>query len=310
MELSTLPLLSFFITFILAPIHIVVFKKFGIVGKDRHKPERPEVAEMGGLTIFIGLIVSYIYILASGGPEDSLYVMSALSIIFLIGVIDDVYAIRQRTKLLLLTSAAAPLILHEGGPLDLTLFEIGYGPLYAVLVVLGMTASSNLTNILEGFNGESIGLGVISVGFLLLDAHILGNETMIWILLPLFASLLAFLFYNRYPAKVFPGDTGTLMIGGGIGISVIVAGNVILGIIVLMPQIIEFILKSKIRFKGVEHGPTMVDEEGYLTPPPYLSLANFLTARFRLKEYTLIIFIWSIGALFGLISLFVTIFFL
>jgi len=228
--------------------------------------------------------------------------------VFIIGVIDDVFALRQRMKLALLTVSALPLLLYNSGTLDLAMIEISFGVLYAICVIIGMAASSNLTNILEGFNGESIGLGVISTGFLILDAHILENETMMWILVPVFFSLLAFLFFNKYPAKVFPGDTGTLMIGGAIGISVIIGGNVVLGIIVLIPQIMEFIIKSRVRFQGVKYGPTKVDENGYLSPPPYLSVANMFTSKFRLKEYSLVLVIWALGALFGIISLLITLF--
>jgi len=291
-------------------LHIRVFSSLGKIGLDRHKKDRPAVPEMGGIAIFLGILSSYAYIAFTDGSGLWTYVIASLSIVFIVGIVDDIFAIRQRTKLSLLLLSAIPLLFYSGGSIDLTLFVIGYGVLYAVLAIIGLAASSNLTNILEGFNGESIGLGVISTGFLLLDAQLLGNETMKWILLPVFASLLAFLVYNKYPARVFPGDTGTLLIGGAIGISVIVGGNVILGIVVLVPQIMEFILKSKVGFKGVSYGPTKVDEYGYLTPPPYSSVANFLTSRFRLKEYSLVLLLWSIGALFGFLSLIITIFIL
>jgi len=308
MDLLLLSLVSFVVTFTLTPLHIRIFKGMGVVGRDRHKLTRPEIPEMGGIAIYLGILCSFLYIIVSDDVKVAPYVLASITIVFIIGVIDDVFALRQRMKLALLTVSALPLLLYNSGTLDLAMIEISFGVLYAICVIIGMAASSNLTNILEGFNGESIGLGVISTGFLILDAHILENETMMWILVPVFFSLLAFLFFNKYPAKVFPGDTGTLMIGGAIGISVIIGGNVVLGIIVLIPQIMEFIIKSRVRFQGVKYGPTKVDENGYLSPPPYLSIANMFTSKFRLKEYSLVLVIWALGALFGIISLLITLF--
>jgi UDP-N-acetylglucosamine--dolichyl-phosphate N-acetylglucosaminephosphotransferase len=308
MDLLILGILSFLVTVILTPLHIRIFSSIGKTGQDRHKLSRPSIPEMGGLAIIIGIVLLYSYAILIGGKGILTYAIASLAIVFLIGILDDIYAIRQRTKLLLLTLSAIPILTYDGGVLDLTILEIEYGLFFYVLVIIGMAASSNLTNILEGFNGESIGLGVISTGFLILDAHILGNDTIQLILIPIFSSLLAFILYNRYPSKVFPGDTGTLPIGGAIAVSVILGGNVILGIIVLMPQILEFLLKSRVRFKGVGFGPTQVDSEGYLTPPPYMSVANLLTSKIRLKEYSLVIIIWSIGALFGFVSLIITLY--
>jgi len=298
--------ISFIVTLCLTPIHIWMFKRIGKVGEDRHKAQRPNVPEMGGITIFFGMLISYFALLHYEGPTWMPYVIASLSIIFFVGIIDDIYAIRQRTKLLLLMFSAIPLFFYDGGVLDLTVAEFGVGAFYYIAATVGMSASSNLTNILEGFNGESIGLGAIASGFLLIDAQILGSIDITWILLPVFGSLLAFLLFNKYPARVFPGDTGTLLIGGSIGLSVIIGGHVVIGVIVLMPQIVEFLLKSRKRFSGVSYGATKVDGSGYLSPPPYLSVANCLTSRFRLKEYSLVMVIWALGALSGILSLMVT----
>ncbi|MBN1785478.1 MAG: hypothetical protein JW825_00610, partial [Candidatus Methanofastidiosa archaeon] len=240
MDILTASLVSFLVTLVLTPVHIKTFMAMGIVGEDRHKLQRPKVPEMGGIAIFLGIAASYICILSFDDAPLAGYALFSICIVFLVGVIDDIYAIRQRTKLALLAFSAVPLLFYGEGIIDLSFVKIGYGPLYAIMAIIGMAAASNLTNILEGFNGESIGLGVISTGFMIADSWLLGNETIVWILFPVFASLLAFLLFNRYPSKVFPGDTGTLLIGASIGISVILGGHVLLGVIVLMPQIIEF----------------------------------------------------------------------
>jgi len=305
MEIAAASALSFIVTIVATYVHIHLFKKWGVVGIDRHKLSRPRIPEMGGIAIFLGIACGYLAIFALLQKSYALVALTSLSIVFFIGIVDDRFVLRQRTKLLLLMFSALPLFYIKDGSLDLAVFEIRYGALYVAAVLIGMTAASNLTNILEGFNGEAIGLGVISTAFLAADGFIINSTPLVTLSAPLCLALLAFLYFNKYPAKVFPGDTGTLLIGGAIGAASIISGHVTFGIIVLFPQIFEFFLKFRVRFAGVKLGPTKVDEAGYLTPPPYNSLANLLTGHFHLKEPQLVFTIWCIGALFGIVSMIV-----
>ncbi|MHC1605752.1 MAG: MraY family glycosyltransferase [Candidatus Methanofastidiosia archaeon] len=302
MSLAVVGILSFAVTFVATFLLISIFGKRGIVGTDRHKLSKPKIPEMGGIAVFVGITSSYLYLLFEMKDNNILLALSSLSIIFIVGIVDDIYAVRQKIKLLLLFLSGVPLLFASHRVIDLGVMQIGYLPLYLVCILVGMAAASNLTNILAGFNGEATGLGVISTGFLIADSIVLKNDIVFWILTPVFFSLLAFLFFNRHPAKVFPGDAGTLLIGGSIGVASILGGIELLGIIVLMPQIIEFFLKLQVRFKGVSYGPTQVRSDGTLTPPPYPSLANILTGKFVLTEPKLVALIWTGGAAFGLAS--------
>lgn len=293
---------AFVVTLLATPIHMRVFSSRGIVGVDRHKPSHPKIPEMGGIAVFAGIVAG---LLVTGGtlqPHVRIVAILALAIVFAVGLADDVLRLRQRTKLALLFAAGLPLLLLEDLSLSLLGFVLSPAPLMWGAVLVGMAAAANLTNILEGFNGEAAGLGVISTGSLILCGHVLDNATLMACMIPVCGALLAFLIFNAYPAKVFPGDTGTLLVGGSIAAAVILSDTVILGIIVLLPQIGEFFLKSHVRFGGVSYGPTTVDGAGILTPPPYASVANMLTRTFRLTEPRLVVLIWCIGLLCGLAS--------
>ncbi|MFH1721829.1 MAG: hypothetical protein ABH950_04400, partial [Candidatus Altiarchaeota archaeon] len=92
-------------------------------------------------------------------------------------------------------------------------------------VPVGVTGASNVVNMLAGFNGLMSGLGIISCLSLTLVSLSLGQYTSAYLLLTMVGAQAAFHLFNRYPAKVFPGDTGTLSLGALITAAIVV-GNI------------------------------------------------------------------------------------
>ena len=124
-------------------------------------------------------------------------------------------------------------------------------------------------------------------------------------------ALIAFLFYNKYPANVFPGDVGTLIIGACIAIIAFIGRVKIIAFIVLLPNIIDGILKfySAGVMERQNYKPTQVDEEGKLVAPQggFNSLIRSVLKR-PMKENQVVYIIWSIGIIFGLIGILVAYF--
>jgi UDP-N-acetylmuramyl pentapeptide phosphotransferase/UDP-N-acetylglucosamine-1-phosphate transferase len=77
---------------------------------------------------------------------------------------------------------------------------------------------TNTVNMLEGYNGEGSGTSSIAVIFIIICALIAGSGQGLIFGIPVLAAILAFYMFNKYPAKVFPGDIGTLVIGAAIGL--------------------------------------------------------------------------------------------
>lgn len=110
---------------------------------------------------------------------------------------------------------------------------INFGPLYIVLVMLVLTATSNAVNLTDGVDGLAIGLGAFCflafAGLAYLSGHsgfseylnILyldgSGELAIYCMAVVGASL-GFLWFNSHPAQVFMGDTGSLALGGALGV--------------------------------------------------------------------------------------------
>lgn len=309
-------MLAFICAYKVAPPMRERFLSRGIAGIDEHKADRPKIAEMGGVVIVSGYLVGMLFLLIvyPGDLPSLLAVLTMTLMVSMIGLMDDVLKLSQRMKVILPVLAALPLIIVVSGDRTMLIPLIGYvhvGILYAlVLVPIGVVAASNLTNLLAGLNGLEAGMGLIaSVSILvasLLEFSVGGRAHAILavlIMAPLIGSLLAFLRYNIYPAKIFPGNSGTYLIGAVIAAAVILGRVTVIGIITLTPFIVEFFVKARAGFKGTSFG--RLNPDGTLsarTNPPE-SLTHMLMARGRFTEQRLVAIFWLIQAAFGAIAI-------
>lgn len=297
-------LIAFLITFLVMPSLIRRLKKADIVGKDIHKISKPEVAEMGGIGILLGFaiaIMAGVYLC----PQYQSQLTITLIVILLtgiIGMVDDLIMLSSKEKLILLWIAGLP-IMWVTPP--------NVGIVYMLLIPVAVTIASNLTNMLAGLNGIETGLGVIALTSLTLSCVIMNKFDVAIISFSMLGALIAFLFYNKYPANVFPGDVGTLIIGACIAIIAFIGRVKIIAFIVLLPNIIDGLLKfySAGVMERQNFKPTQVNQEGELVAPStgFNSLIRSVLKR-PMKEKQVVYIIWSIGLIFGLIGIIVAYF--
>lgn len=301
----------------MTPILIKKLKDRGIVGTDVHKPTRSICAEMGGLAVLVGFVGAFVLALLISVEPSYRMLPVFLTIIFtgFIGIIDDLLTLRQRYKPFLVAFASTPLILVNVGRAEMWLPWFGwiyFGSLYLIVIPLAVATASNLTNMLAGFNGLEAGVGTIScfsLGFLL---AILGRWDSASLAFSLSAAFLAFLFYNWYPAKIFPGDTGTLVSGAAIAALSISGGVEAAGIVMMIPSAIDFTLKMLARspFSGRKKlGDTVVAEDGTLISPGYAAVAHAFMNVARLKERDLVLALLLMQVLYSLLGVFLILFF-
>jgi len=252
-------IVSLLATAVTTAISIPRLLRNNITGKDVNKPGQPEVAEMGGLSIVAGFsigIMLAVFLQTFWGFEFNLvYVLASVITVHtvaFIGVVDDLLNLPQWLKALLPLLAAVPLVVVRAGYTAMSFPLIGtvdLGMWYVfVLIPIGVAVSSNLTNMLAGFNGMEAGMG--SVIFIALGAlgFAYGKAEMLVLVLPMLGALLGFLIYNRYPAKVFPGDVGNLTIGAVIAASVIIGNAEAIGALLLLLYVVDFFIKLVNRF--------------------------------------------------------------
>lgn len=124
-------------------------------------------------------------------------------------------------------------------------FDIFYS---LVLVPLGITGAANTVNMLAGFNGLEVGMGIVAIGSLSIIAYLIGETTSLIILIATLGALVAALRYNWYPAKILVGDVGTLSIVAVIACAVIIGNYETAGMIIIIPYVVDFLIKAKNRF--------------------------------------------------------------
>jgi UDP-N-acetylglucosamine--dolichyl-phosphate N-acetylglucosaminephosphotransferase len=256
-ELALAGFLALAATLLLMPFWIRRAQRKGLVGRDMNKWKKPRVAETGGIVVFAGFILGMLVILYSywsagqAGPMlVTLASLAALSIITAIAYTDDLSGWKKgfvRWKKPLITAIAVlPLIPFLLDRMSIFILgnEIGLPWLFypLIMVPIGFIVATNAVNLLGGFNGLEAALAVI--GFSSLMWFTQGTE-FFPVLLVATASLLAFLWFNRYPSRVFPGDTLTYFVGALFAVVAVMGHFQSITVLIMMPYIIEGAIKSR-----------------------------------------------------------------
>lgn len=300
---------AFVATFLITPYLIKRLKVRRIVAPDVHKAGRPRIPRMGGVAIVFGYLAGNLILIPfiiDTWLAQQFAAISSILLVFLVGMVDDVLKLRQRMKVILPLFAAIPLVTAVSA--DRTLLipfmgSISVGLLYPlVLVPIGIIAVSNLTNMLAGLNGLEVGCGGIATFSILIAAVITDKPKCALIIAPLFGALMAFLYYNRYPAKILPGNSGTYVIGAAIATAAVLGAMAVVSAIALLPQIIEFFVKASHRFSTQSFG--ILNPDGKLTAPEENgSLTHVLMRRGRYTEPQLVMRFWILQALAGILAI-------
>lgn len=209
---------SFLITFLIFPVFIKVFRKRNYLdapgGRKIHTVQTPS---MGGLPIFIGFAISLLIWMPFEGLREIKYVISALTIMFIIGFRDDLINLRAFQKLF--GQIAAMLIIVA--VCDIRLMSLyGLFGVYEIPLVVSYALSAftiivitNAYNLIDGIDGLAGSVGIICSLFFGIWFYLTGAESYAFLCFAILGGLLAFLQFNWAPSKVFMGDTGSLLIG-------------------------------------------------------------------------------------------------
>ena len=269
------------------------------------------VPRSGGIAMVFGYCAAILLSLWFA-PTASIPLLLAgllvVCLISMIGIIEDFLPMRQVWRVLLPAFAALPLIFIGAGNPEMTLPLVGavnFGWAYfLVLIPLGVIAASNLVNLLAGFNGIEAGTGAVVAASLLSIALMRGEAEAAFLSAALLGACLGFLLFNWFPAKIFPGNSGTYLVGGAVAAIVIIGNMEKAGVIVLMPQIIEFFFKATNRFKAENFG--VLQKDGTLRHEGPVGSLTHLAMRLHLTEPQLTALFIGIQAVFGALAVWST----
>jgi len=299
-----LPLISFFITFLLIPEIIEKSHSRGFLGVDVHKIDKPQIPSSGGLALFFGFVGTLTF---SGLFDLNQTVMLAIllsgSLGALIGFIDDVFVLGKKTLVLLTLAMGLPIISFQVG--STIIYGTPKGPVdlglaFWVFVPFIFAFLTNSVNIYAGFNGLEAGCGLITSTSLAISALLYGSIESATALLALSGALLAFLKWNKCPSKIFPGNCGTYLLGAVLAASIISGVIKMAGVIACFPYFLNFLLRLKDRFLWTvgETTPT-----GLVYSDRICSLWSLFMYNKPRRETTVVLSCILIQLIFGLASI-------
>ncbi len=212
-------LIAYLVTFFLMPFIIKVAKVNKLYDRpDERKTHNHLISSLGGVGIFAGLAVSLLLVSDfSANNGEIQYHLAAFFIIFIFGVIDDIFVLGAWKKVLgqffvaaILTLKARLLITNLygfAGLNDLSSTASYLLSFFTVLLVI------NAFNLLDGVDGLAASVGLVSC--VTFGLFFLINNNILYAILgfAMSGALLAFLIFNFPPAKIFMGDSGSMLLG-------------------------------------------------------------------------------------------------
>ena len=307
-------IVSFAATWITARKWIRKAPEIGLLGFDMNKPGKPKVAEMGGVCVVFGFVLGIlIYIgfmtfwLHKQDYVTILAVLCTVLSVCIIGMMDDFLGwkrgLRQWQKPIFTLFAALPMMVINAGYSTMNLPIVGvidWGIFYPLLIVpLGIVGASNVYNMVAGYNGLEAGMGVIILSALGYFAFINGKQSALILAICMVSALIAFLCFNWYPAKVFPGDTMTYSVGALVACVAILGDLEKIAVVLFLPYAFDFIIQAAGGFR--REAFAKVNEDGSLDKPcrniyhlTHLAIAVLKHLKGKVYERDVVLFLCGI----------------
>lgn len=202
------------------------------VGPDWHQ-KKSGTPTMGGIIILLALIIGFLVSVVFGEDVAGFGTLLFVTLAFgVIGFLDDYIKVVNKRNLGLtslqkligqiVVSVLFVWFLSLGGALDTTIqipftsiaFDTGW--LYVAIVIFWLVGFSNAVNLTDGLDGL-VSFSAIPT-FAFFGIYALGQDEagIAWFAFSTVGALLGFLVFNKYPAKIFMGDTGSLALGGAV----------------------------------------------------------------------------------------------
>ena len=209
---------AFIITFLAIPIILQVAEKKNLYDiPDERKIHTNPVASLGGVGIFAGFLLASLLSIQVYLNQEFQYFFAAALVIFFLGLKDDLM-ILSASKKFIGQIIAASILIHLGGIRFDSMHGLfgfegvseGFGLALSYLTIIVVMNSFNL---IDGVDGLASSLGILSMFVFGIYFFIINQQAYALLSFAMAGSLVAFLIFNHQPARIFMGDSGSLMIG-------------------------------------------------------------------------------------------------
>jgi UDP-GlcNAc:undecaprenyl-phosphate GlcNAc-1-phosphate transferase len=247
--------MSFFITLFGTAKMINWLTAKGEVVQDYHKPDKPSIPRPAGPALVAGIVAAEIILFLLTWEIRVIAILLTAVISFFIGFVDDKKVLPGWFKPVALIIAAIPLIVlgaHQSH-LNLEFGKVAIPLLYIPLILVIIPIAGNTINSIDVLNGVASGFVIIAMFPLLVSIAIFGSNEVFVAALPLLFGTIALYKYHKFPSKIFPGDSGTLLMGAMYGAIAIAANSEIIAVIAILPAVMNsFLFLASVK-KIVEH---------------------------------------------------------
>ena len=253
--------ISFFGILFMTPAAIRSLTAKRKVVPDAHKPEKPQVPRPAGPVIMISIAAAEIVLFFLTMNIAVFAILLTTAIAFLVGYIDDSRMMPGWFKPVALLAAAIPLVVLDiysvgevhGESLNLIFGRAHIPLLYIPFIFVIIPITGNTINSIDVLNGVASGFLIIATIPLLASIAIFGSHEVFLAALPILFATIAFYRYHKFPSRIFPGDSGTLLLGAMYGAVAIAGSSEIIGVIALLPAVMNsFLFLASVR-RIVEH---------------------------------------------------------
>ena len=209
--------LAFVLTLVLIPPVIFMVRRFKLFDRPSARKEHTvPTPTFGGISIFGGMITSLLFWFKFNDHPSTITFFLSMILLFGVGIMDDLKDLAARYKLVIEAGVASLLavsgirITSFGGLFGINELHIVAQYIVTVVTIVGIT---NAFNLIDGIDGLAGGLGFMSLVTLGIFLTISKDLNHAMIAFALAGALLGFLYFNFNPARIFMGDTGSLLLG-------------------------------------------------------------------------------------------------
>ena len=260
--------MSFFITLVGTSKMINWLTAKGEVVQDYHKSDKPSIPRPAGPALVAGIMAAEIILFLLTWKIRVIAILLTAVISFFIGFVDDKKVLPGWFKPVALIIAAIPLIVlgaHQSH-LNLEFGKVAIPLLYIPLILVIIPIAGNTINSIDVLNGVASGFIIIAMFPLLVSIAIFGSNEVFVAALPLLFGTIALYKYHKFPSKIFPGDSGTLLMGAMYGAIAIAGNSEIIAVIAILPAVMNSFLflasvKKIVEHRKVKSRPVVLNED-------------------------------------------------
>lgn len=213
-----IPALAFVATFLILPVQINLLTKWELFDSNKeHKIHDSFTPSMGGIAVYAGVLIMLLLALPLAEWIKLKYFFVASSLMFIVGLRDDVLGLSPMKKLIGQLLPIFAIVIFGKLTIQSNLFGYSFAELSNQInfgiTIITIVLITNAYNLIDGLDGLAGTIGAIVLCFFGLWLNLVGEIYLSLLAFCFMGSLLAFLKFNWQPSKIFMGDTGALLVG-------------------------------------------------------------------------------------------------